>query len=224
MRLAIGGSDRAASPPSSTSGARRKTMVNPLVHIVKEEILAGTLHPQHRIFLTYLDDVLQNVILISPMSAEHNGYLMDLEFYPPDMPLGGLEFAIVKIIETLVAEGCDVLSLGGTYGCKLEPSAHATRRSTRSWTTCACRTSSTTRATCSSRTSSARRTGPSTCAAPRAAATPDNVIDIIMMIADPAKDADAGRGEPRRRAGRMAKPLQPIAAEPHEPLGGAGAA
>ncbi|MBL8261487.1 MAG: SDR family NAD(P)-dependent oxidoreductase [Xanthomonadaceae bacterium] len=102
-----------------------RPMVNPLIHIVRQEILAGSLHPQHRIFLTRLDGVLQNVILISKMSGELNGYLMDLEFYPREMPLGGLEFAIVRIIETLAAEGCDLLSLGGTYGVRLEASEHA---------------------------------------------------------------------------------------------------
>lgn len=102
-----------------------RPMVNPLIHIVREEILAGSLHPQHRIFLTRLDGVLQNVILVSRMSGELNGYLMDLEFYPREMPLGGLEFAIVRIIDTLVSEGCDLLSLGGTYGVRLETSANA---------------------------------------------------------------------------------------------------
>src|SRR6266498_1928139 len=102
-----------------------KTTVNPLVDDAKGAILAGALPPEHRLFLTYLDDVLQNVILITAMSAEENGYLMDLEFYPPDMPLGGLEFAIVQIIKVLAAEGCDVLSLGGTYGCKHNSSASA---------------------------------------------------------------------------------------------------
>ncbi len=102
-----------------------KTMVNPLIHIVREEILTGQLDRQHRIFLTYLNDTLENVILISPMNASLNGYLMDLEFYGEEMPLGGLEFAIVKVIETLAAEGCDMLSLGGTYGCRLERSPHA---------------------------------------------------------------------------------------------------
>ncbi|RSZ60405.1 SDR family NAD(P)-dependent oxidoreductase [Massilia atriviolacea] len=102
-----------------------KTMVNPLIHIVREEILAGTLHAQHRIFLTYLDDKLQNVILISAMCASLNGYLMDLEFYGDDMPLGGLEYAIAHIIGTLKAEGCAMFSLGGTYGCRLETSPHA---------------------------------------------------------------------------------------------------
>ncbi|MCU1350274.1 MAG: hypothetical protein JWO56_3304, partial [Acidobacteria bacterium] len=102
-----------------------RTMVNPLVRDVRGEILAGTVASEHRLFLTYLDDVLQNVIMITALSAEENGYLMDLEFYPPDMPMGGLEFAIVQIIETLVAEGCDLLSMGGTYGCKLESSPNA---------------------------------------------------------------------------------------------------
>ncbi|UXY16137.1 SDR family NAD(P)-dependent oxidoreductase [Chitiniphilus purpureus] len=102
-----------------------KTMVNPLIHLVRQEILAGALHVQHRIFLTYLDDVLQNVILVSQMCASLNGYLMDLEFYGQDMPLGGLEFAIVNIIKALAAEGCAMLSLGGTYGCRLASSPHA---------------------------------------------------------------------------------------------------
>ncbi|MBV9495105.1 MAG: SDR family NAD(P)-dependent oxidoreductase, partial [Acidobacteria bacterium] len=102
-----------------------RTVVNPLVHDVKAEILSGTLGSEHRVFLTWLDDALQNVILITPMCAEENGYLMDLEFYLPDMPLGGLEFAISQIIDVLIAEGCDLLSLGGTYGCKLEESATA---------------------------------------------------------------------------------------------------
>jgi acyl transferase domain-containing protein/tryptophanase/acyl carrier protein len=102
-----------------------RSMVNPLVGEVKKEILAGALSSEHRLFLTYLDGQLLNVILITALCAEASGYLMDLEFYPPEMPLGGLEFAIVKIIEALAAEGCEVLSLGGTYGCKLEASAQA---------------------------------------------------------------------------------------------------
>ena len=102
-----------------------RTMVNPLIHVVKAEILAGTLDREHRIFLTYVDDAMQNVILISPMTAGGVGYLMDLEFYGADMPLGGLEFAIVNIIETLIAEGCGLFSLGGTYGVKLGDSSTA---------------------------------------------------------------------------------------------------
>lgn len=100
-----------------------RTMVNPLIYIVKDEILNGRLDPQHRLFLTYLGETLQNVILISKMVSEasgHNGYLMDLEFYGSKMPLGGLEFGIVNIIDCLAKEGCNLLSMGGTYGCKLD--------------------------------------------------------------------------------------------------------
>jgi acyl transferase domain-containing protein/tryptophanase/acyl carrier protein len=101
-----------------------RTMVNPLIHVVKDEILAGTLDREHRVFVTYVDDTIQNAILVSPM-ADGAAYLMDLEFYGPDMPLGGLEFAIVNIIKTLRDEGCQVFSLGGTYGCKLGDSPNA---------------------------------------------------------------------------------------------------
>jgi polyketide synthase PksN len=101
-----------------------RTMVNPLIPVVKDEILAGTLDREHRLFVTHVDDTLQSAILVSPM-ADGAGYLMDLEFYGPDMPLGGLEFAIVNIIRILRDEGCQVFSLGGTYGCKLGDSPDA---------------------------------------------------------------------------------------------------
>ncbi len=164
-----------------------KTKVNPLVRSAREEILAGTLHARHRLFLTRVDGVLQNVVLISPLSDAANGYLMDLEFYGPDMPRGGLEFAIVRIIEILVAEGRTLLSLGGTYGCRIEQSPNADpevdqilddlhkqeifndqgnfqfknkfRPEARSIFLC-------------------RKAG---------CGNPDSIIDIIMMIADPAR-------------------------------------
>jgi acyl transferase domain-containing protein/tryptophanase/acyl carrier protein len=102
-----------------------RSAVNPLVHQVKADILAGKLASEHRVFITYLDDVLQNVILITSMSGALNGYLLDLEFYRPDMPLGGLEYAVVEVIGTLASEGYDLLSLGGTYGCRLVTSPAA---------------------------------------------------------------------------------------------------
>src|SRR5687768_5053978 len=163
-----------------------RTMVNPLIHIVKDEVLAGKLSPEHRLFLTYLDDTLQNAILISRLSPEDNGYLMDLEFYSKEMHKGGLEYAIVKMMEILAAEGCDMLSLGGTYGCKLAASSNADPELERTLdylreknifndegnlqfknkfhpehhTVFLCRPSG---------------------------SNPDNVTDIIMMIADPSK-------------------------------------
>jgi hypothetical protein len=47
-----------------------RTAVNPLVRDVRSEILAGTLSTEHRVFLTYLDDVLQNVILVVISEAQ----------------------------------------------------------------------------------------------------------------------------------------------------------
>ena len=101
-----------------------KTQVNPLVLRVKQEILAGSLEGEHRLFLTYLDERLQNAILITRLTSL-NGYLMDLEFYPADMPLGGLEFAITEIMATLRGEDCACFSLGGTYGPEEDPSPNA---------------------------------------------------------------------------------------------------
>jgi acyl transferase domain-containing protein/acyl-CoA synthetase (AMP-forming)/AMP-acid ligase II/tryptophanase/acyl carrier protein len=101
-----------------------KTMVNPYVHRVKAEIASGRLGAAHRVFLTTLDDRLQNAIVISKMPSV-NGYLMDLEFYPPDMPLGGLEFCIAGVLEKLVAEGCTTFSMGATHGVRIASSPNA---------------------------------------------------------------------------------------------------
>jgi polyketide synthase PksN len=164
-----------------------RTMVNPLVHDVKAEILAGALGSEHRLFLTYLDDVLQNVILITAMSAEENGYLMDLEFYPPDMPMGGLEFAIAHIIEVLAAEGCDVLSLGGTYGCKLESSVNADPEVDRILDDLRAQNIFNDAGNLQFKNKFRPETRAIYLCRPVGSGNPDNVIDIIMMIADPLK-------------------------------------
>ena len=111
------GTDQAVAAMMDTWCAER-SMVNPLIHVLKEEILAGRMSGEHRLFLTYLNDELENVILITPLAD--NGYLMDLEFYSRQMPLGGLEYAIVQIIASLSGEGYTLFSLGGTYGCRLK--------------------------------------------------------------------------------------------------------
>jgi acyl transferase domain-containing protein/tryptophanase/acyl carrier protein len=163
-----------------------RTMVNPLIYAVKEEILAGKLSAEHRLFLTYLDDVLQNVILISKLSSEENGYLMDLEFYPQEMPLGGLEFAIVKMMEILAAEGCNVLSLGGTYGCKLAPSSNADPELDK--TLDYLREQNIFNDEGNLQFKNKFRPEHTTVFLCRAVGSaPDNVTDIIMMIADPTK-------------------------------------
>ena len=95
-----------------------KNMVNPYVYNVRAQIEKGRLRASHRLFLTYLDGAPQNAILIAEM-PDLNGYLMDLEFYGPHMPLGGLEFAICAIIGQLAEEGCSSFSLGATFGARL---------------------------------------------------------------------------------------------------------
>jgi len=164
-----------------------KPMVNPLIHRVREEILAGNLHPQHRIFLTHLDDKLQNVILISRMCDALNGYLMDLEFYGKDMPLGGLEFAIVKMIEILAAEGCDMLSLGGTYGCRLETSAKAEPEVDKILDDLHKQNIFNDEGNLQFKNKFRPENRSIYLCRPVGSGKADNVIDIIMMIADPAK-------------------------------------
>ena len=164
-----------------------KTMVNPLIHIVKEEILAGTLDPEHRMFLTYVDEVLQNVILISPLASQSRGYLMDLEFYAKDMPLGGLEFAIVRIIELLMAEGCDVLSLGGTYGCKLQESANADPQVDKILDELRMQNIFNDAGNLQFKSKFRPENQTIFLCRPTGKCTPDSVLDIIMMIADPAR-------------------------------------
>ena len=101
-----------------------KSQIHPFIELVKQQILEGTLNTRKRIFLTWRDDVLENVIIITRLSKA-NGYLMDVEFYGPDMALGGLEYGISEIIKVLVAEGVTAFSLGGTIGPKLNDSPNA---------------------------------------------------------------------------------------------------
>src|SRR5580765_1147453 len=164
-----------------------KTKVNLLVHKVREEILAGTLGADHRLFLTYLDGVLQNVILITAMCSEENGYLMDLEFYPLEMPLGGLEFAIVKIIEALAAEGCDVLSMGATLGCKLSSSANADPEIDKLLDDLREQNIFNDDGNLQFKNKFRPDNKPIFLCRPLGSGSPDDVIDIIMMIADPVK-------------------------------------
>jgi len=101
---------------------KSKPQVNPSVSILRDKVRSGQLDSVHRVFLTYLNGNLVNVILITKMV---DGYLMDMEFYPKDMAYGGLEFAITKMITLLRQEGCRIFSLGGTYGPEIETSENA---------------------------------------------------------------------------------------------------
>ena len=165
-----------------------KTQVNPLIHEAREEILAGTLGAEHRLFLTYLDDVLQNVIVITAMCSEENGYLMDLEFYLPDMPLGGLEFAIVHIINTLVGEGCIVLSLGATLGCKLDSSPNSDSEIDKILDDLREQNIFNDEGNLQFKNKFRPENKPIFLCRPEGIGNPNSVIDIIMMIADPLKN------------------------------------
>lgn len=167
-----------------------RTMVNPLIYTVKDEILRGELATDHRLFLTFKDNTLQNVILISSMSSEENGYLMDLEFYSKDMPLGGLEYAIVNIIETLVAEGSDMLSLGGTYGCKLTNSPNADPQVDQLLDELREKHVFNDEGNLQFKNKFRPENTTIYLCRPVEDSDPDNVIDIIMMIADPNKVND----------------------------------
>lgn len=90
----------------------------PFVVEVQRQIMNGELGSDHRFFLTYRDNKLDNVIVLSRDNL-NDGYLMDLEFYAKDMPLGSTEFALSEIIACFQKENRKVLSLGLTMGTGL---------------------------------------------------------------------------------------------------------
>lgn len=101
-----------------------KEMVNPYVSTVRDEIGRGILAARHRMFLTYLDDRMVSAVIVTKIPSE-DGYLLDLEFYPEDAPLGSLDHTVVQIIERTAAEGCTVFSFGGSFGAKVCESPNA---------------------------------------------------------------------------------------------------
>ena len=129
----------------------------------------------------------KDVVLISPLRTQDNGYLMDLEFYPPEMPLGGLEYAIVQIIAALVAEGCDMLSLGGTYGCRLEASPHADPDVDRILDDLHSQKIFNDEGNLQFKNKFRPENRTIYLCRPKDGGSADNVLDIIMMIADPEK-------------------------------------
>ncbi len=100
-----------------------KSMVNPLVPKTRAEILSASLPRRHRIFISYQQERPLNTIIVSRLGQ--GSWLMDLEFYPPHMTLGGLETTIVQIAEILRGEGASQLSLGATWGALVGTSANA---------------------------------------------------------------------------------------------------
>lgn len=95
-----------------------KAKTIPYTADVKAMVRKGGIGADHRFFLTYRDQVLDNVIVFSRDNV-NNGYLMDLEFYSKDMPLGSTEFSLNEIIECFKREGRGLISLGLTMGTEL---------------------------------------------------------------------------------------------------------
>ena len=95
-----------------------KGKIPPLFTDFKEKIMQGCLGKEHRVFLTYRDDAIDNVLVFSRDNL-NDGYLMDLEFYGQGVPLGSTEFALIEIIEHFKKEGRRSISLGATLGTAL---------------------------------------------------------------------------------------------------------
>jgi tryptophanase/pimeloyl-ACP methyl ester carboxylesterase len=98
--------------------AAGKSTVNPYIYTVRECLSSGLLSAEHRVFLTNVDEILRAAVIVTRMQSEA-GYLLDVEFYGDDMPLGGLEYTIVRIIEVLQAERVRIFSFGATFGIKI---------------------------------------------------------------------------------------------------------
>ena len=92
--------------------SREKGVVNK-VDAILADMRVGNLLKRYRVYLTYINGKAQNVIILSHIGE---GYITDQEYYLPDMPLGGTEYAYVEIIKLLAQEGCRKFSLGLTWG------------------------------------------------------------------------------------------------------------
>jgi pimeloyl-ACP methyl ester carboxylesterase/aryl carrier-like protein len=104
--------------------AEGKSVVNPYAWTIREDLRHGRLAPEHRVFLTSVDNMICAAVIVTRMQSEA-GYLLDAEFYGPDMPMGGLESTIVRIIDVLRAEGIRIFSFGATFGVKMCDSPNA---------------------------------------------------------------------------------------------------
>lgn len=96
----------------------------PFVTSLKREILEGSLPTIHQLFVIQCKQRIDAIIIMSP-TVRLNGYLMDLEFYRKDMPMGCLEYGITEIMAQLKADGKRFYSLGVTFGTQLIPHENA---------------------------------------------------------------------------------------------------
>jgi acyl transferase domain-containing protein len=92
----------------------------PVAAEVSAAVRAGAIDPKYRVFLARRGPTVDAAMILSP-AEPGKSYLMDLEFYRPDVPPGCLECVTVRVIETLAGEGYERLSLGGTFGTGLHP-------------------------------------------------------------------------------------------------------
>ena len=173
-----------------------KNGVPAYVPAFRDEILAGRIHQRHRVFLTYLDDRIENAIFLSPCRGKH-GYLMDMEFYGPDMPLGCLEYAIVAIIDQLSAAGFRFFSLGLTLGAALAPHPNMDPHVHELFTGLQEKGMLNNLGNFQFKNKFRPQTGAALLCRPRAA-DPTHLSDVLMMLAEPG-------GEPNPIAGVLAK-------------------
>jgi acyl transferase domain-containing protein/tryptophanase/pimeloyl-ACP methyl ester carboxylesterase len=98
--------------------AAGKSAVSSYIDTVRESLREGRLSSEHRVFLTTAGGAFFAAVIVTRMRSEA-GYLLDVEFYSDEIPPGGLEYTIVRIIEVLRAEGIKVFSFGATFGIKV---------------------------------------------------------------------------------------------------------
>jgi acyl transferase domain-containing protein/acyl carrier protein len=82
---------------------------------LKSMIRSGNGCGDRRLFVTAAGNELHSLLLLTPF-GDGSGCLLDMEFYTQRSPAGCNEYAITRVIEQLAAEGCRILSLGGSYG------------------------------------------------------------------------------------------------------------
>src|SRR5690606_23132763 len=100
---------------------------------------------------------------------------------------GGLEYAIVNIVRLLATEGCDLFSLGGTYGCRLTKSETADPELDRILDELHRQNIFNDESNLQFKNKFRPENRTIYICRPADCGNADNIVDIIMMIADPGK-------------------------------------
>ncbi|HEX7182276.1 MAG TPA: SDR family NAD(P)-dependent oxidoreductase [Thermoanaerobaculia bacterium] len=98
--------------------AGRGTVGPSFVENMKRTAFGGSWPLRHRLFLMRRDGATEGAIWLLPAPGLGD-YIMDVEAYRSEAPLGCLEFGIVEIVARLRAEGAAHLSLGFTAGTQM---------------------------------------------------------------------------------------------------------